>query len=456
MKFAIIDVETTGGSTNASRITEIAIYIHDGLDIIDEFVTLLNPEIPIPEFIVRLTGITDKMVANAPLFQEVARKIVEMTKDCVFVAHNVSFDYKMLRSEFKYLGYDFRLPHLCTVSTSKILLPGHVSYSLGKLSRALGIQIEGRHRAGGDALATVRLFEMLLEKDPNGLRNFIHQEVNPKSIHPNLNIEDVDNLPNKIGVYFFYNDVNKLIYIGKSKHIRKRVEQHLRNNKSIKGTRMIQDIARVEFELTGTELIALLRESELVKIHQPIYNRKLRKSLFPLGLFDDLDDHGYLNLSIQNISKRKDEPIIHFSTRKEGTDYLTYICEKFQLCQKLCDLYKTNNACFHHNIKQCLGACVQAEAKETYNQRVQTFIDGIAFEGKSFYLVDKGREKSERSLVLVENGVYRGYGFAPYHYDRQPMAFWKRYIQVQSENRDIKTIINQVVRKKDYQKMIEL
>lgn len=456
MKFAIVDVETTGGSTSNSRITEIALYIHDGTKITDELITLLNPEMPIPEFIVRLTGITDRMVADAPVFPKIAKQIVEMTRDCVFVAHNVSFDYKMLRSEFRRLGYDFRLPHLCTVSTSKILLPGHNSYSLGKLSNALGIQINGRHRAGGDALATVKIFEMLLEKDVNGLKNFIHQEVNPKSIHPNLNIDDIDNLPNKTGVYFFYNDANQLIYIGKSKHIKKRVEQHLRNTKTVKGNRMIQDIARVEFELTGSELIALLRESELVKQNQPIYNRKLRKSLFPVGLFDDLDANGYLSLSVQSIAKRNDEPIIHFSTRKEGLDYLTYVCEKYNLCQKLCDLYKTNSACFHYTIKTCNGACVGEENVETYNSRVQEFIDGVIFSGKSFYIIDKGREKSERSLVWVENGTYRGYGFAPYHYDRQAPIFWKRYIQPQSENRDIKTIINHVVRKKEYSKLIEI
>ena len=155
--FVIIDVETTGGSPRNSKITELAIYKYDGEKIIDEFITLLNPEQPIPEFIVRLTGIKDEMVLKSPRFYEVAKEVVEFTKDCIFVAHNVAFDYGMLRSEFKHLGFDFRLPHLCTVRAARYVLPGHKSYSLGNISRELGIEINGRHRAGGDALATTKL-----------------------------------------------------------------------------------------------------------------------------------------------------------------------------------------------------------------------------------------------------------------------------------------------------------
>ena len=163
--FVIVDVETTGGSPQNSKITELAMYKFDGTKIIEEFTTLLNPEMEIPEFIVRLTGITDQMVADAPKFFEVAKQILELTNNCVFVAHNVSFDYGMFRSEFKRLGYDFRLPHLCTVRSSRNLLPGHASYSLGKITRDLEISIIGRHRAGGDALATCKLFEIIYKKD---------------------------------------------------------------------------------------------------------------------------------------------------------------------------------------------------------------------------------------------------------------------------------------------------
>jgi DNA polymerase-3 subunit epsilon len=280
--YVIVDIETTGGSPKNSKITEIAMYKHDGIQIIDEYSTLINPEMNIPPFIVKLTGISDGMVSSAPKFFEIAKNIIDFSEGCIFVAHNVGFDYGILREEFKSLGYDYRRPHLCTVRTSRYILPGMESYSLGKLSNTLGIEINGRHRAGGDALATAHLFTLLFEKDPSNLQTFIQQEVNPKILHPNLDLEQLDELPSKVGIYKFYNEVNQLIYIGKSKDIKKRVEQHLRNNNTQKGIQMRQEIAKIEFELTGSELIALLLESDLIKTHQPIYNRMLRKSNSPM------------------------------------------------------------------------------------------------------------------------------------------------------------------------------
>jgi len=455
MNFVIVDVETTGGSPKNSKITELAMYKYDGEKVIDQFVSLVNPEQAIPEFIVRLTGITDAMVENAPKFYEIARQVLEFTEGCTFVAHNVAFDYGMFRHEFKNLGFDFRLPHLCTVRASRYVIPGYASYSLGKLSRELGIEILGRHRAGGDAFATTKLFDLIYHKDPNQLNTFIQQELNPKSIHPNLNIEIIDELPNKAGVYKFLNEFNQLIYIGKSIHIKKRVEQHLRNNSTAKGLKMIQDIVRVEFELTGSELIAMLLESELIKKHQPIYNRKLRKSSFPFGLFDVEDANGYLNLTIHSIAKTESVPLLHFTTRKEGMDYVTHVVEKYQLCQKLCGLYPTQSACFHHSIKQCKGACIGDESTVSYNERVSELVEQLSFEGKSFYILDKGRNKGERSIVWIENGAYKGYGFAPFHFNGKEPIDWKRYVTPQNENRDINTILNLFLRKDSSLRIVE-
>ncbi len=303
MQFVIVDIETTGGSPKASKITEIAIIKHDGEQVIDELITLINPEIPIPEFIVKLTGITDRMVENAPKFYEVAKQIIEFTDGCIFVAHNVGFDYNIIRHEFRSLGYDFRRPHLCTVRSSRYVIPGHASYSLGKLCRALEIPLTDRHRAGGDALATAHLFKLLLKKDPGHLSTFVQQEVNPKILHPNLDLETLDTIPGKTGVYKFYNEFNQLIYIGKSKHIKNRVDQHLRNTKTKKGIQMMKDIMRIEYELTGSELIALLRESFLIKTHKPVYNHSLKKSKFPYGLFDYIDENGYVRLYVALTSK---------------------------------------------------------------------------------------------------------------------------------------------------------
>lgn len=163
--FAIIDIETTGHSYKNGKITEIAIYQHNGIEITDAFNTLIFPEMDVPYFITELTGINNNMLIGKPKFHEVAKKIIEFTAGRTFVAHNVSFDYKFIQEEYKRLGYNFNRKTLCTVQLSRRLLPGHRSYSLGKLCADLEIKINDRHRAAGDALATVKLFELLLKKN---------------------------------------------------------------------------------------------------------------------------------------------------------------------------------------------------------------------------------------------------------------------------------------------------
>lgn len=298
MIYSVIDVETTGGNPKSSKITEIAIYRHDGKQVIDEFVSLVNPEMPIPEFVSKLTGISDQMVEDAPKFYEIAKKIVEFTEDTVFVAHNVGFDYGMIRSEFRRLGYDFRLPHLCTVRSSRHLIPNRESYSLGKLTRSLGIELIGRHRAGGDALATAKLLSLLIEKDSGGLGMFIQNELNPGFLHPALDLDALEEIPNMTGIYKFFDETNRLIYVGKSKSVRTSIEQHLRNTTVKKSARWCGEIARIEFELTGTELIASILEHQLLKKDVPKFNSisSRKKSSVRNGLFDatikELDFNG--------------------------------------------------------------------------------------------------------------------------------------------------------------------
>ena len=166
--FAIIDIETTGGDPKSDRITEIAVIRHNGKEVVDSFTSLVNPLMPIPHHITRITGIDNAMVADAPKFFEIAKRVVEITQDTIFVAHNVRFDYSFIQKEFRQLGYTYTRPQLCTVKLSRKVIPGYASYSLGKLCKALGIHNEARHRAWGDASATVNLLELLLEKSEQG------------------------------------------------------------------------------------------------------------------------------------------------------------------------------------------------------------------------------------------------------------------------------------------------
>jgi DNA polymerase-3 subunit epsilon len=456
MNYVIVDIETTGGSPKHSKITEIALIKHDGERIIDQFETLINPEISIPDFIVRLTGINNKMVENAPKFYEVAKKIIEFSADCTFVAHNVGFDYGILRQEYKNLGYDFRLPHLCTVRTARYVLPGLASYSLGKIADYLEIRIEGRHRAGGDALATAELFRILYEKDKNKLETFVQEEINPKILHPNLDVSSLDELPSKTGIYKLFNENNQLIYIGKSTNIKQRVEQHLRNSTTKKGAKMKMEITRVEFEVTGSELIALLKESQLIKSNKPIYNRQLRNSRFPIGVYDFTDENGYIQIYLAHTSKTPEIPFASFSTKQEASKTMNNWVDSYDLCQKLCDLYPTKHACFHYTIKKCKGACIEEENVDSYNQRIQQLIDKLTFNRRSFYIIDKGRNKGEKAIVLVDQGSIIGFGYAPFHFNHLHSSKWDRFIERHIEDRDAKTILNGFLRKDKSTKIVEI
>ncbi len=255
MKYAIIDLETTGGKPADEAITEIAIYIFDGNNITDRFISLVNPERPIHWYVQKLTGINNKMLRRAPKFYEIAKQIIEITEGAVLVAHNASFDYRVLKKEFDRLGYKFERPTLCTVKLSKEIFPKLTSYSLGKLCQTLHIPVSDRHRASGDALATVELFKMILNKQRNLLDRIETPGISPvKKIKKDI-VRTIDNLPAKKGIIYFYNKYDRIISINATGNIQRKVKQiYIKNNP--KALDMQQQINRIEYELLQGNLIS--------------------------------------------------------------------------------------------------------------------------------------------------------------------------------------------------------
>ncbi len=269
--YAIVDIETTGGKYNEEGITEIAIYRYDGHAIVDKFASLVNPEKRIQRFVVKLTGITDAMVARAPKFQELAKRIVEITDGCILVAHNADFDYRVLRKEFKNLAYDYERSTLCTIQLSKKLIPDLPSYSLGKLCKTVGIPVSNRHRADGDAFATVNLLELLLQKDQ--AKDIISQSI--KDFSEVLKKEKlhtvISNTPIATGVFYLHQQNGRIMYIGKAKNMRSKISQLLA--KKSKKIKTIQNkLATVSFDRSGTYLMARLIFNQKVALHKPRYN----------------------------------------------------------------------------------------------------------------------------------------------------------------------------------------
>ncbi len=452
--YAIVDIETTGGKFNEEGITEIAIYRYDGHEIVDQFVSLVNPERPIQAFVVSLTGINNNMLRQAPKFYEVAKRIVEITQDAVLVAHNAQFDYRILRTEFDRLGYDFERKSLCTVELSKKLLPGHASYSLGKLVRALGIPLSDRHRAQGDAQATVKLFQLLLDRDVE--KSIVQSSIRldpKKQIEPKL-LELIEQAPSEVGVYYLRNQQGKLIYIGKSKNIKKRLTQHF-TGQDRKSKKLQLETTDVQVERTGNELIALLKESDEIKIHKPLYNRSLRRSIFRYQLTHFVDDNGYINLKIEPSDKRK-KAITTFTTFAQAKAVLFKITEHYQLCQKLNGLYQSKEACFLHGIEQCNGACIQAEPAAEYNKRVTEFLDKNRYQSNDLLIIDKGRHIEERSCILIEKGAFKGFGYYSLNFQVQNPEVLKSIIRPMQDNRDAQHIIQSYLRRKKVLKVVNL
>jgi DNA polymerase-3 subunit epsilon len=394
------------------------------------------------------------MLKSAPKFFEVAKRIIEITTDCVVVAHNADFDYRILRTEFRRLGYDFNTKTLCTVELSKKLLPEQPSHSLGKLVRALGIPMADRHRASGDALATVKLFKMLLDKDLEKeiIKDFIKLKIE-KGIAPKL-VDILNGLPTVTGVYYIHNENGTLIYIGKSKNIRKRVNQHFTGiTNSAKKIQL--EVFTVTYEETGSELVALLKESEEIKKNKPKYNRAQRKSIYQWALYPEMDEKGYLNLKLLKADGRKKE-ITSFTSLQEGKNSLFRITDKYHLCQKYTGLYQTKAACFQYKIKECDGACVGIISTLEYNARVTEFITNNRFESQNMVLVERGRNVNERSAVLIENGIYKGYTFFDLNYQITNIEILKNILIPMQNNRDTRNIIQGHIRKNKGFKIINL
>jgi len=378
--YSILDVETTGGKFNEEGITEIAIYRFDGEKIVDQFVSLINPEIPIQPFVQQLTGINDKMLINAPKFYQIAKRILEITENSILVAHNSSFDYRMLKIEFERLGYKFYISQLCTVKLSKKIIPDLNSYKLGNLVKNLGIPISNRHRASGDALATVELFKLLLLKDNEKvIVNSLITETKPSSKNKWQKL--INKLPNDVGIYYFHDQNGKIIYIGKSNNIKNRVNQHL-TGKSKKSLNIQLEAFDITFERTGSELIALLKENTEIKKHKPKFNKLLKKIIkkFCLEICENLDGDKYLRIC------HYDDTVNYlecYSSLKTANSRLEFFKKKYELS----DSIKKNNT------------------------NINLLIKDLSYKFKNMLLIDKGRDIDEKSVIVVKNNNYIGYGF---------------------------------------------
>ncbi|MEO9892266.1 exonuclease domain-containing protein [Aurantibacter sp.] len=447
--YTIIDIETTGNGIEGNRITEISIFKYDGHEIIDEFTSLVNPEMPIPYFITGLTGIDDDMVRNAPRLIELIPKIIEITNDTIFVAHSVNFDYNVIKNEFKNLGFDFVKKKLCTVRLSRKLFPGYKSYSLGKLCTSLNIPLKDRHRARGDAHATVLLFEKLLRADGAAkvFKTFLNSRSQEATLPPLLSRKVYDDLPTKPGVYYFKNSNGKIIYVGKAINIKKRITGHF-YDKSEKEIKLCRETAHIDFELSGSEVLALLMESAAIKHYYPKYNSAQKRKTQQYGIFTYVDQNDIMHLA-PNKLKAMPNALATFKSITECRTYLENICRDFKLCPKFCHLQENVSTCSHYSIVNCEGICSSEENVRDYNLKVENAIAFMRSKKENFFIKEKGRTLKEEAIILVKDGAYNGYAFVEKEISISNLIDLEAYIKLQKSTIETQQIIDSYLIKND-------
>jgi DNA polymerase-3 subunit epsilon len=392
MNFSFVDIETTGAHSRHDRIIEIGILRVEEDKLIRTYQKLINPETYLNPFISQMTGITQTDLETAPTFDEVKEEILEILDNTVFVAHNVRFDYGFIRNEFKRFGIQFSSKQLCTVKLSRTLFPQYTRHSLDSLIERFQFNMENRHRAFDDAKILWDFYQKVQIMFPLPTVEKVLQEIMKKPALPqHLSQTMLDNLPDGPGVYIFYGENDTPLYVGKSINLRDRVLSHFSDDlNSSKELKISQQIQRIETIQTVGEFGALLKEAELIKSIQPLYNTQLRRTHKVVLLKKkELADRFY-TLEMAQVKEIKPEDLTTtlgiFPNKKKAKEYIKKKSDEFQLCEKLLGLEKSSGSCFGHKLEKCKGACIQKEHFLSYNMRfIQAFsekkIKSWPFEG---------------------------------------------------------------------------
>lgn len=401
--YAIVDIETTGGNAQYGGITEIAIVLHNGNEVEGRYETLINPKQHIPNYITALTGISNYTVADAPCFEDVADKIYNLLNGRVFVAHNVNFDYSFINHHLLQCGFNWQAKKLCTVRYARKVFPGKRSYSLGNITRELNIEISNRHRAGGDAIATVALLEQLMQADEGRVHlNELLKGKNPHSYLPmNVPEEQINNLPYCPGVYYFHDKAGKVIYVGKAKNIKYRVRSHFANNNpNQRKQEFIRNIYSISYQGCATEFMAIILEALEIKKRWPLYNRSQKRFEQMYGLYTYEDQAGLMRLAIEK--KRKHLPALHCFNRKE---------EGFSIGRKLIELFDMQEQFVFATAR---GLVADETMVSSHNIKMKAAVHHLKNNLPGFAIVQHGTDEKGRDVqigYLIDKGMFAGMGY---------------------------------------------
>jgi DNA polymerase-3 subunit epsilon len=428
MRFAVVDIETTGGFPSKHGITEIAIVLMNGAEVEGIFETLINPGQPIPPFIANMTGISDAMVAMAPPFEEQAEKIYRLLSDRIFVAHNVNFDHSFVKYYLQQAGYQLQVPKICTIRLARKVFPGHKKYGLGHLTRALDIPITNRHRAGGDARATAEIVSRALAVSGSSvIKEMLSREAKHQLLPPNLSVEEIHQLPLQPGVYYFRDKKGKVMYVGKAKQLRKRVVSHFTGlDTSEKRQALLRTVYTIGHSVCASEFMASILESIEIKRLWPPFNKSQKRFEANWSIYQFTDSKGFHRLAIDK-KHRHTTAISNFGLLTDAHRTLWKLVRDFSLHPYLCFLEKTPSTPLPN--------------ETIHNLQMQEAIAYLVQQPASFIIKDK------EAIVLVEKGRFYGMGMLAEWTPDQPISHLREQLTQYPENEVIRSLVQQFTEK---------
>ena len=428
-KYAIVDVETTGGKASYDRIIEIAIIVTDGIAILSEYQSLVYPERSIPYHITEITGIDNKMVENAPKFFEIAKKVIEHTEGCIFVAHNVRFDYNFIKEEFKSLGYPFNRKRLCTVKLSRSTRPGLRSYGLDNLINHYGLRMANRHRAYDDTYATYQIFKDIVGsmRDSYHIDMLINEGLDASILPKGLNIDQVHDAPETAGVYYMSSAADNVMYVGKANNLKTRLFQHFRKM-SQKSMKLHEYVSKIHYEETGNELMALLLELHEIKRLKPELNKALRRSNYPYAIYHNpnaITDKPKL-LAIRNNQKHDKlyRKLKLYGSKDSALQGLQNGILKHEICMRYVTGRRGNYSCY------CELDC-QDLLDQSYGG-YENLVQELKYEwDDDFVLMLPGRKDLEKGFVMIHERQFWGIGYVSIEETITSREQWNDHIEHQ-------------------------
>jgi DNA polymerase-3 subunit epsilon len=394
--YAVIDLEATGGKPGTERIIEVAIFMFDGRRIVDQFITLVKPDVPIPPFVQKLTGIREHDVRTAPQFHEVAKRIVQMTEGAVFVAHNAPFDYRILREEFARLGFDYQRVVLDTIPLAERFLPGMPAYGLSTLCAELNVSHTRKHRADGDARATVQLLQILLDKDREKYIEGVYLK-QPAATGRHKFSDQIARYVKTVGIYYLFNDDGRVLYVGKSDQLRVRIDRHFLTT-SEKALALQAEVSSLRVEETGSLLLAdILEHIELKKLKPP-YNQAKDKYALRFGLFPIETDDGVL-WDVRAI--RRDPPVLQVQSLADGVALLGGMAEERQ--------WALEDVLLPRLVPQVEAEQTRSDTLPKTLEEAVAALEAFLWPRGTVVYLDRGREPGEKTAFVVEDGRFLGY-----------------------------------------------